>query len=134
MTKFLRNYVNGRWAEIGRTFPNINPVNGSKVGDVSEADQGAVDQAVKGPRAALPAQVGSAIQEITMKQLIESGAARIAAEIQRVGANFDFEVLSLPGGSVIAALLWLYASTIGTPKRTRPQYRVVDEVSTIHAK
>jgi len=68
-----------------------------------------------------------------MKQLIESGAARIAAGIQCLGANFDFEVLSLPSGSVIAALLWLYASTMGTPKRTGPQYRVVDEVSTIHA-
>jgi hypothetical protein len=68
-----------------------------------------------------------------MKQLIESGAARIIVGIHRVGANFDFEVLALPGGSVIAALLWLYASTIGTPKRTRLQYRVVDEVSTIHA-
>jgi hypothetical protein len=68
-----------------------------------------------------------------MKQLIESGAALIAARIQRGGANFDFEVLSLPGGSVIAALLRLYASTMGTPKRISPQYRVVDEVSTIHA-
>jgi hypothetical protein len=68
-----------------------------------------------------------------MKQLIESGAVRIVAGIQRVGANFDFEVLSLPGGSVIAALLWLYASTMGTPKRTGPQFRVVDEVSRIHA-
>jgi hypothetical protein len=68
-----------------------------------------------------------------MKQLIKSGAARIAATIQRRGANFDFEVLSLPGGSVIAPLLWLCASTIGTPKRISPQYRVVDEGSTIHA-
>jgi hypothetical protein len=64
-----------------------------------------------------------------MKQLIESGAARIAAGIQRVGANFDFEVLSLPGGSLIAALLWLYASKMGTPRRTGPQYRALDEVS-----
>jgi hypothetical protein len=72
-------------------------------------------------------------QAITMKQLIGSNVARIVAGIQRVGANFDFEVLALPGGSVIAALLWLYASTMGTPKRTGPQYRVVDEVSTIHA-
>jgi hypothetical protein len=69
-----------------------------------------------------------------MKQLVELSAARIVAGIQRVGANFDFEVLSLPGGSLIAALLWLYASTMGTAKRTGPQYRVVDEVSTIHAK
>jgi hypothetical protein len=68
-----------------------------------------------------------------MKQLIESGAARIAAGIQCVGANFDFEVLSLPGGSLIAALLWLYASTMGTPRRTGPQYWALDEVSTIHS-
>jgi len=68
-----------------------------------------------------------------MKQLIESGAARIAAGIQRFGAHFDFEVLSLPGGSVIAAILWLCASTKGTPKRIGQQYPVVDEVSTIHA-
>ena len=33
-----------------------------------------------------------------MKQLIESGAARIASGIQGLGANFDFEVLSLPDG------------------------------------
>jgi len=46
-----------------------------------------------------------------MKQLIESGAVRIAAGIQRFGAHVDFEVLSLPGGSVIAAVLWLCAST-----------------------
>jgi hypothetical protein len=45
-----------------------------------------------------------------MKQQIESSAARIAAGIQSVGAHIDFEVLSLPGGSVIAVLLWLYAS------------------------
>ena len=34
-----------------------------------------------------------------MTQLIESGAAQIAARIPLGGANFDFEVLSLPGGS-----------------------------------
>jgi hypothetical protein len=67
-----------------------------------------------------------------MRQLIEWGAARIAAGIQRVGADFDFEVLSLPGGSVIAALLWLYAKTMGTPKRTGPQPRV-DAVSAIRS-
>jgi hypothetical protein len=73
------------------------------------------------------------VQEITMKQLVESGAARIAFGIQRVGASFDFEVLSLPGGSVIAARLWLYASTMGTSTRTGPQSRLAEEVSTIHA-
>jgi aminomuconate-semialdehyde/2-hydroxymuconate-6-semialdehyde dehydrogenase len=47
MAKFLGNYVIGKWVETGRTFANINPVNGSKVCDVSEADQATVDQAVK---------------------------------------------------------------------------------------
>ena len=44
------------------------------------------------------------------KQLIELGAVRIGAAIQRVGAKVDFEVLSLPGGSLIAVLFWLCAS------------------------
>jgi hypothetical protein len=56
-----------------------------------------------------------------MKQLIESGAAQIAARIPFGGANFNFEVLSLPGGSLIAALLWLYARTMGAEKRISPQ-------------
>ena len=43
-------------------------------------------------------------------QLIELGAVRISAAIQRVGASVDFEVLSLPGGSLIALLFWLCAS------------------------
>jgi aminomuconate-semialdehyde/2-hydroxymuconate-6-semialdehyde dehydrogenase len=29
MTALLQNYVNGKWVETGRTFPNINPVNGA---------------------------------------------------------------------------------------------------------
>lgn len=64
-----------------------------------------------------------------MKQLIESGAARIAAGIQSVGANFDFEVLSLPGGSVIAVLLWLYASAMSTLKRAVPKPERVDKAN-----
>ncbi len=43
-------------------------------------------------------------------QLIELGAVRIGAAIQRVGAKVDFEVLSLPGGSLIAVLFWLCAA------------------------
>jgi acyl-CoA reductase-like NAD-dependent aldehyde dehydrogenase len=39
MAKFLCNYINGKWVETGRAFANINPVNGSKVCDVSAADQ-----------------------------------------------------------------------------------------------
>ena len=56
MAKFL-----GKWVETGRTFANINPVNGSKVCDVSEANQATVDQAVKGARAAMAAEWRSMI-------------------------------------------------------------------------
>ena len=52
-----------------------------------------------------------------MKQLIESGAVRIGAAIQNVCANVDFDVLSLPGGSLIAVLLWFYASAAGSIRR-----------------
>ena len=44
-----------------------------------------------------------------MIEQLESYAARIAARIQDVGADIDPEILHLPGGSVIATLLWLYA-------------------------
>jgi hypothetical protein len=47
-----------------------------------------------------------------MKQFIESATVRIGTAIQNVGAKVDFEVLSLPGGSLIAVLLWLYASAV----------------------
>jgi hypothetical protein len=47
--------------------------------------------------------------EMPMKEQLESYAARIAARIQHVSADMDPEILQLPGGSIIAALLWLYA-------------------------
>jgi hypothetical protein len=43
-----------------------------------------------------------------MKPFIEFGA-RIGAVIQNVCANVDFDVVSLPGGSLIAILVWLCA-------------------------
>jgi hypothetical protein len=56
-----------------------------------------------------------------MMSFIESNAGRIAARIQSIGGSFDPEVLSLPGGSIIALLLWLYAaSTMVTLNRAPP--------------
>ncbi len=54
---------------------------------------------------------------MAMKQFIELGALRIGAAIQNVGATVDFEVLSLPGGSLIAILLWSYATATGSIRR-----------------
>ena len=75
MAKFLCNYVNGKWVETGRTFANINPVNGSKVCDVSEADQATVDQAVKGARAAMASEWGS-MSTVDRSALLGASTAR----------------------------------------------------------
>jgi hypothetical protein len=53
---------------------------------------------------------------MTMKEQLESYAARIAARIQNASADMDPEILQLPGGSVIATLLWLYAKGIAFRK------------------
>jgi hypothetical protein len=58
-----------------------------------------------------------------MKELIELGAVRIGAAIQNVCANVDFDVLSLPGGSLIAVLLWFYASAASSIRRASTQVR-----------
>ncbi|MDP9089389.1 MAG: hypothetical protein M3O26_11715 [Pseudomonadota bacterium] len=52
-----------------------------------------------------------------MISFIESNAGRIAARIQAFGGGFDPEILSLPGGSFIAAYLWLHAGAVVTLKR-----------------
>jgi hypothetical protein len=58
-----------------------------------------------------------------MKQLIELGAVRIGAAIQNVCANVDFDILSWPGGSLIAVLLWFYASAAGSIRRATTRVR-----------
>jgi predicted NBD/HSP70 family sugar kinase len=55
-----------------------------------------------------------------MSHFIESSAGRLAAGIQTIGASFDPEVLSLPGGSIIAVGLWLYTRTMLTLHRGAP--------------
>jgi hypothetical protein len=52
-----------------------------------------------------------------MKWLIELGAVRICTAIQKVCVNLDFEILSLPGGSLIAVVLWLYTGVLGCMRR-----------------
>jgi hypothetical protein len=58
-----------------------------------------------------------------MKQLIELGAVRIVAAIQNMCTNVDFDVLSLPGGSLIAVVLWLYAIASGSLTRASAHVR-----------
>jgi hypothetical protein len=55
-----------------------------------------------------------------MMNFLESSAGRIADRIQSIGTTFDPEVLSLPGGSLIAMVLWGYATiTLYTRRAAR---------------
>jgi len=49
----IKNYVAGQFETSDRTFDDINPVDGSLVGNVHEADRSMVDRAVAAARAAL---------------------------------------------------------------------------------
>jgi aminomuconate-semialdehyde/2-hydroxymuconate-6-semialdehyde dehydrogenase len=81
MAALLRNYVGGKWVETGRTFANINPVNGTKVCDVSEADQATVARAVDAARAAMSGKWG---------QLSAGDRAALLYKVaDRIEARFD---------------------------------------------
>jgi hypothetical protein len=55
-----------------------------------------------------------------MKGILESVAARAANGWQRAGAQFDFEVFAMPGGSVMAPALWAYSMVASALKRRKP--------------
>lgn len=46
-----------------------------------------------------------------MKAFINSNTARLVSLLQGLYANCDLETLSLPGGSLIVIISWIYAST-----------------------
>ena len=55
----IRNYVAGRFVASDSQFDDINPVDGSLVGKVHEADKATVDNAVAAARDALHGPWGS---------------------------------------------------------------------------
>ena len=54
-----------------------------------------------------------------MNAILESVAARAANGWQRAGSKFDFEVLAMPGGSVMAPALWVYSMMSSALKRSQ---------------
>jgi len=58
IVKLFRCYIDGRFVEGGRQFPDINPADGSVIAQVSEADRGTVDAAVCAAREALAGEWG----------------------------------------------------------------------------
>jgi predicted NBD/HSP70 family sugar kinase len=59
-----------------------------------------------------------------MKHWMESYAAKLTAGVQTIGVGLDPEVLMLPGGSIMALVLWLYEH--------RPQAKAVAEAADVH--
>jgi aminomuconate-semialdehyde/2-hydroxymuconate-6-semialdehyde dehydrogenase len=56
--KSFQNYVSGKFVRGKRVFPDVNPADGSVIGEVSEAGQDLVDRAVEAARRALSGQWG----------------------------------------------------------------------------
>lgn len=54
-----------------------------------------------------------------MRSILESVAAKAATGWQRAGSKFDFEVFSMPGGSVLAPALWAYSVAVSALKSSR---------------
>jgi aminomuconate-semialdehyde/2-hydroxymuconate-6-semialdehyde dehydrogenase len=79
----LRNYVAGRWQESARRFNDVNPVDGTVIAEVHEADAATVDAAVRSGREAVRGAWGrtSATERAAMLY-------RIADEIDRRSEEF----------------------------------------------
>ncbi len=57
--KSILNYINGQFVRGKREFADVNPADGSVIAQVTEADQGLVDDAVHAARKALRAEWGN---------------------------------------------------------------------------
>src|ERR1700679_1183747 len=69
-------------------------------------------------------------EEMTMKaRILESVAARAANGWQRAGSKFDFEVLAMPGGNVMAPALCAYSMMESALKRPSQSSTVAPAVA-----
>jgi len=64
-----------------------------------------------------------------MKNWMESYAAKLTAGVQTIGVGLDPEVLMLPGGSIMALVLWLYEHRPHGKTLADAQHPVADEAS-----
>jgi aminomuconate-semialdehyde/2-hydroxymuconate-6-semialdehyde dehydrogenase len=107
MVALLRNYVNGKWIETGRTYANINPADGAKVCDVSEADQATVGRAVDAARAAMSGDWGrlsAADRAVFLHKVADRIEARfdefLEAEIADTGHSYPHaQSIDIPRGA-----------------------------------
>jgi aminomuconate-semialdehyde/2-hydroxymuconate-6-semialdehyde dehydrogenase len=80
-SKLFQNFIDGRFVSGGRQFADINPADGSVIGQVAEADQAMVDRAVTSARRALEGEWG--------KLPVSTRAARLYKIADGIEARFD---------------------------------------------
>jgi len=79
--KSILNYIDGQFVRGEREFADVNPADGSVIAQVSEADQGLVDEAVGSARKALQGEWG--------RLSIRDRAARLHKVADAIEARFD---------------------------------------------
>ncbi|CAO3424509.1 2-hydroxymuconic semialdehyde dehydrogenase [Azospirillum endophyticum] len=107
MAALLRNFAGNSWIETGRTFANVNPVNGTKVCDVSEADAATVAHAVAAARRAVEGdwgRMGDAERAALLRKVADRMEARfddfLAAEIADTGkSQSQARTIDIPRGA-----------------------------------
>jgi aminomuconate-semialdehyde/2-hydroxymuconate-6-semialdehyde dehydrogenase len=79
--KLIQNYINGQFVRGPREFADVNPADGSIIAEVTEADQGLVDDAVQAARKALSGEWG--------RFVVRERAARLHKVADAIEARFD---------------------------------------------
>ncbi|MBN9430415.1 MAG: 2-hydroxymuconic semialdehyde dehydrogenase [Burkholderiales bacterium] len=114
-----RNYIDGRWYESAKRFDDLNPIDGSHVAQVHEADRGMVDRAVRAGRAALDGPWGRTSPSERAALLY-----RIADEIDRRRDDFLAAEIADTGKPVSMA------STIDIPRGAANFRAFADQIKT----
>jgi aminomuconate-semialdehyde/2-hydroxymuconate-6-semialdehyde dehydrogenase len=79
--KSILNYIDGKFVRGPREFADVNPADGSVIAQVSEADEGLVDDAVRAARRALRGEWG--------RLGVRDRAARLLKVAEAIEARFD---------------------------------------------
>jgi len=90
--KSILNYIDGKFVRAKREFADVNPADGSVIAQVSEADEGLVDDAVRAARGALQSEWG--------RWGIRERAARLHRVADAIEARF------VPLAEALAMVAW----------------------------
>jgi aminomuconate-semialdehyde/2-hydroxymuconate-6-semialdehyde dehydrogenase len=103
----LTSYIDGQFVDSQNTFDNINPVDGSLIGKISEANNEMIDSAVSSARDALSGEWGklstnarSALLHKVADKMAQREQEFIDAEIADTGKSlFQVQTIDIPRGT-----------------------------------